>query len=105
MRILFIVGWLLVPVAVGLWHYGPGQERVQLDGVAEILARADQCVAAQDWPEAVRLIRRGAESAAAGQGRGAAAHPPGKVQGADARQPTAGGPRRFEDARRGTARR
>jgi hypothetical protein len=54
MRILFVVGWLLVPVAVGLWHYGPGQERVQLDGAAEILARADQCVAAQDWPEAVR---------------------------------------------------
>ena len=53
MRILLLVGWLLIPVAVGLWHYGPGQEKMQLDVVAEILARADECVAAQDWAEAV----------------------------------------------------
>jgi hypothetical protein len=53
MRVLLLVGWLLIPVAVGLWHYGPGQEKMQLDAVAEILARADQCVAAQDWTEAV----------------------------------------------------
>lgn len=54
MRVLFVAGWLLVPVAVGIWHYGPGQEHVQLDGAAELLAHADQCVAAKDWAEAVR---------------------------------------------------
>ncbi len=53
MRVLLLVGWLLIPVAVGLWHYGPGQEQMQLDTVAEMLARADQCVAAEDWTEAV----------------------------------------------------
>jgi hypothetical protein len=53
MRVLLLVGWLLIPVAVGLWHYGPGQEKMRLDAVAEILARADQCVADQDWAEAV----------------------------------------------------
>lgn len=55
MRILCCVGWLLIPVGVGLWHYGPGQEQIQLDAAAETLARADQCVAAQDWSEAVNL--------------------------------------------------
>lgn len=53
MRVLVIVGWLLIPVVVGLWHYGPGQEQVQLDTAAQILARADQCVAAEDWAGAV----------------------------------------------------
>ena len=53
MRVLFLVGWLLVPVGVGLWHYGPGQEQMKLDTVAEILARADQCVAAEKWADAV----------------------------------------------------
>ena len=55
MRVLLVVGWLLIPVAAGLWHYGPGQEQMQLDAAAEVLARADQCVAAQDWTEAVNL--------------------------------------------------
>jgi hypothetical protein len=53
MRVLLVVGWLLIPVAVGLWHYGPGQEQVRLDGVAEVLARADQCALDQRWAEAV----------------------------------------------------
>jgi hypothetical protein len=55
MRILLCVGWLLIPIAAGLWHYGPGQEQMQIDAAAEILARADQCVAAQEWAEAVNL--------------------------------------------------
>src|SRR5690242_13927394 len=55
MRVLLLVGWLLVPVAVGIWHYGPGQERMQLDAAAEVLAQADRCVAAEQWAEAVRL--------------------------------------------------
>jgi hypothetical protein len=53
MRVLLLVGWLLIPIGVALWHYGPGQDHVQTDRAAEILARADQCVAAQDWAEAV----------------------------------------------------
>lgn len=55
MRVLLLVGWLLIPIAVGLWHYGPGQERMQIDAAAEILAHADQCVAAQEWAKAVSL--------------------------------------------------
>ncbi len=53
MRILFLAGWLLVPVGVGLWHFGPGQERVLLDEVSRMLAQADRHAAAGEWAEAV----------------------------------------------------
>jgi hypothetical protein len=56
MRTLILVGWLLVPVGFGIWHYGPGQERVQLDGVAKLLAEADRCVSEQEWAEAVEYF-------------------------------------------------
>lgn len=55
MRVLLCVGWLLLPIGAGLWHYGPGQEQMQIDAAADILARADQCVAAQEWAEAIDL--------------------------------------------------
>jgi hypothetical protein len=55
MRTLFLAGWLLVPVGFGIWHYGPGQERVRLDDVAGLLARADRHAAAGEWAEAVEL--------------------------------------------------
>jgi hypothetical protein len=52
MRTLLLVGWLLVPVGVGIWHYGPGQERMQLDTVAQVLARAERQATAGEWAEA-----------------------------------------------------
>lgn len=66
MRVLLLTGWLLVPVLVGAWHYGPGQEKVQLDDVARILAEADRHAAAGAWAdadaqyeEALRLLPAG----------------------------------------------
>ncbi|HXG08633.1 MAG TPA: hypothetical protein VNK04_02495 [Gemmataceae bacterium] len=63
MRTLLLVGWLLVPVAIGAWHYGPGQERMLLDDVARILAQADRHAAEGEWAladekyeEALRLL-------------------------------------------------
>jgi hypothetical protein len=53
MRILLLVGWLMVPVGVGLWHFGPGQERVQLDTAAQFLAGAERCAAAGEWTAAL----------------------------------------------------
>jgi hypothetical protein len=53
MRALIVVGWLLVPVGFGIWHHGPGQERMQLDAVAKLLAAADGCVSDQEWAEAI----------------------------------------------------
>jgi hypothetical protein len=53
MRTLLLAGWLLLPVGVGIWHYGPGQERMQLDAVAALLAKAEGCTAEKQWAEAV----------------------------------------------------
>jgi hypothetical protein len=63
MRALLLVGWLMVPVGVGIWHYGPGQERMLLDDAAGALAEADGFAAAGKWDaaaekygEALRLL-------------------------------------------------
>jgi hypothetical protein len=53
MRILILAGWLLVPVGVGIWHLGPGQERVLLDEVGRTLAQADRHASAGEWAQAV----------------------------------------------------
>jgi hypothetical protein len=52
MRTLLIAAWLLLPVGFGIWHYGPGQERVQLDEVARLLAEAERAAAAGEWAAA-----------------------------------------------------
>ena len=52
-RTLLAVGWLLVPVGVGIWHYGPGQDYRQMDDVARVLALADRDAAAGEWAAAV----------------------------------------------------
>ena len=49
MRVLLILGWLLLPIGFGIWHFGPGQERVQLDEAARLLAEADALAAAREW--------------------------------------------------------
>jgi tetratricopeptide (TPR) repeat protein len=52
MRALLLTVWLLLPVLVGAWHYGPGQEKLLLDDVARILKEADQFAADGDWADA-----------------------------------------------------
>lgn len=52
MRTLVLLGWLMVPVAVGAYHYGPGQERLRLDGAADELARAQARAAQENWSAA-----------------------------------------------------
>ena len=52
MRMLLLVGWLMLPLGVGIWHYGPGQERVRLDDTAGLLAEAERHAAAGEWAEA-----------------------------------------------------
>jgi hypothetical protein len=42
-------------VIAAAWHYGPGQERVQLDQIAAILAQADQAATAEQWERADEL--------------------------------------------------
>jgi hypothetical protein len=52
MRTFVLLGWLLVPVVVGAYHYGPGQEKLRLDDVSRVLADADRLAAEQDWQAA-----------------------------------------------------
>ena len=42
MRKLILFLWLLVPVTVGAYHYGPGQDRIRADRAAEMAARAEK---------------------------------------------------------------
>jgi tetratricopeptide (TPR) repeat protein len=50
---LLLLGWLLVPVAFGIWHYGPGQDYMTRDDASRMLARADSLAADGDWEAAV----------------------------------------------------
>ena len=54
MRNWMIAIWLLIPILAGAYHYGPGQERLQLDRVADQLAEAEYCVANERWESAQR---------------------------------------------------
>jgi hypothetical protein len=42
MRTLFLVGWMMVPIAALAYHYGPGQERARLDEVANLLTQGEK---------------------------------------------------------------
>ncbi|MEW6745856.1 MAG: hypothetical protein AB1486_24205 [Planctomycetota bacterium] len=66
MRKTLLIVWLLVPVAAGAYHFGPGQKRLALDEVARLVQKAEEHVqrahamaasegdfaAQQDWLEA-----------------------------------------------------
>jgi hypothetical protein len=52
MRASLIALWLLLPILVGAYHFGPGQQRLQLDAAAATLNQANQAVNEQRWSEA-----------------------------------------------------
>jgi hypothetical protein len=52
MRVFGLLAWLMIPVLVGAYHYGPGQEKLQLDDVSRLLAAADRAAAQEHWSEA-----------------------------------------------------
>jgi len=60
MRRVLLFVWLLIPVALGAYHYGPGQDRLRADRAAEAVARADaaareaRAVAAKEGDDAAR---------------------------------------------------
>lgn len=56
MRILLIVGWLFVGLGGAIFHFGPGQRHLEVDQVNVVLNQARQCVAAEDWQQAVGLF-------------------------------------------------
>lgn len=52
-KILFAL-WLLVPVAMLAYHFGPGQVRLGTERAARAIAEARALEAAEAWPEAVQ---------------------------------------------------
>ncbi|MDP6554127.1 MAG: hypothetical protein QGF59_32715 [Pirellulaceae bacterium] len=49
MKKLVLLVWLMLPVLVGFYHFGPGQEQAVLDSLNKILAEADRDAADQAW--------------------------------------------------------
>ena len=54
MRKLFAIAWLIFPVGVLAYHYGPGQTGVAHDTVAAHLAVARAAEAKEDWQSAIK---------------------------------------------------
>lgn len=54
MKQFILVVWLMVPVAAGAYHFGPGQEQMKMDTVSSLLAQADSFVDAGQWEDAIR---------------------------------------------------
>jgi hypothetical protein len=67
MRTVLLVAWLLVPIGVGIWHHGPGQDRVQTDEAAKLLAQADRHAKAGEWAEAAALYEEALKLLPAGK--------------------------------------
>ena len=53
MRKALLLVWLMLPVLVGAYHYGPGQRQLLLDDVAAVIAQAEKHAAAEQWDQAV----------------------------------------------------
>ena len=53
MRALLIVVWLLIPLPIMAYHLGPGQTRMTMDQVGELLEEAEAAVAEENWRRAV----------------------------------------------------
>lgn len=53
MRRWLLALWLMLPAAVGAYHYGPGQNGLKMDKAAEALAAARAATAAENWSGAL----------------------------------------------------
>lgn len=56
MRILLVVGWLFVGLGGAIFHFGPGQKHMEIDEVNLVLNDARQCVADENWTDAVDMF-------------------------------------------------
>lgn len=56
MKIFYIIIWLLIPLGVAAYHYGPGQDHVRKDYAQHIIDKAYASVEKEDYEEAVTLF-------------------------------------------------
>ena len=52
MRIALLVCWLIIPVAAGAYHFGPGQQRLLIDDAQTLIEQAQQDAANERWAAA-----------------------------------------------------
>lgn len=57
MKRLLLLLWLLVPLPVLVWHFGPGQTWLSRDRAHSLIQQAQQAEANQQWTEAERLYQ------------------------------------------------
>lgn len=55
MRVMFLLGWALIPCFIGAYHYGPGQEQIKLDRVDRRVQAAQEAAKQNNWSQAVLL--------------------------------------------------
>ena len=53
MRSVILALWLTLPIAAWAFHKGSGQEYAQLDTVDDVIARAEEAFADEDWDAAI----------------------------------------------------
>ena len=56
MRIMLIVAWLFAGLGGVIYHYGPGQEKLEVDQISGLLRQARQSATAKDFTKAVGLF-------------------------------------------------
>lgn len=58
MKIILITLWCLLPVAFAAYHFGPGQEQLQLDDSERFLSEARAAAGNEQWSEAVEAYQQ-----------------------------------------------
>jgi hypothetical protein len=53
MRILLIVAWLFVGLGGVIYHFGPGQEKLEIDRINHVMTQARASVETSQWSDAV----------------------------------------------------
>lgn len=56
MRILLIIAWLFVGLGAVIYHYGPGQEKLELDRIDSVLDQARTNVSLEEYADAIPLF-------------------------------------------------
>jgi hypothetical protein len=60
MKKLFLFFWLLLPLPVVVWHYGPGQKWLSRDQAHALIQQGQRMEAEKKWSEAESLYREAA---------------------------------------------
>jgi hypothetical protein len=56
---ILLYSWLLAPVGLLAFHYGPGQAELSRDAAAQHLAAARAHEQTEDWPAAIAAYSEG----------------------------------------------